>query len=366
MIIESVNDEARSNECSNSSGSVVDPLAGQRFGEGILSRRSYNSEGGVSRGADIAHCRQRSGNPSGIGNGRRRVHRREWRGTRSSAARTAQKSAARVGLAALTPARASGDFSGLCCSCRFASLECRAMDDPIPAGFITLPEALQRIAVHVSETHLEIAKAELQEKVQAIAAVRLSKESTDTASSELPESEAAGAATCGPSEEAWRHWNKQNFAVTKLLLALQTEAISAMVRDPDSGDLFRLTASDWRFEPLWEKIIRGGVIPVHASRGLEPHRQRTVLIETVGFEAWLSSETKTWVDADREDLCRKWLASKMRSSLTDKQKTKAQWFREAKTKLSVSQREFNRAWSAAIKETGANWASPGAPNKSSR
>ena len=241
------------------------------------------------------------------------------------------------------------------------------MNDPIPTGFITLPEALQRIAVLVSEAHLEIAKAELQEKVQSIAAVRQSKESTDRTSSELSESEAAGAATsCGPSDQAWRHWNKRNFAVTKLLVALQTDAISAMVRDPDSSGLFRLTASDWRFEPFWEQIIRGGVIPLHASRGLAPHRQRTVLIETVRFEAWLNSETQTWAEADKEDLCRKWLASKMRLSLTDKQKTKAQWFREANTKLSVSQRGFNRAWSAAIEDTGANWASPGAPNKSSR
>jgi hypothetical protein len=139
-----------------------------------------------------------------------------------------------------------------------------------------------------------------------------------------------------------------------------------MVRDPDSGDLFRLTASDWRFEPFRDQIIRGGVIPVHAGRGLEPHRQRTVLIETVRFEAWLNSEIKTLADADKEDLCRKWLASKMRSSLTDKQKIKAQWFREANAKFGVSQREFNHAWSAAIEETGANWASPGAPNKSSR
>ena len=241
------------------------------------------------------------------------------------------------------------------------------MDDPIPAGFITLPEALQRIAVHVSEAHLEIAKAQLQEKVQSIAAVHLNKESADTASSELSESEAAGAATsCGPSDQAWRHWNKRNFAVTKLLVALQTDAISAMVRDPDSSGLFRLPASNWRFEPFWEQIIRGGLIPVQASRGFEPHRQRTVLIETVRFEAWLNSETQTWAEADKEDLCRKWLASKMRLSLTDKQKTKAQWFREANTKLSVSQRGFNRAWSAAIEDTGANWASPGAPNKSSR
>jgi hypothetical protein len=239
------------------------------------------------------------------------------------------------------------------------------MDDPIPAGFITLPEALQRIAAHVSDAHLEIAKAELQELAQSIAAVRQSNESTDRAS-KLPESEAAGAATSGPSEEAWRHWNKRNFAVTELLVALQTDAISAMVRNPDSSALFRLTASDWRFEPFWEQIIRSGVIPVHASRGFEPHRQRTVLIETVRFEAWLSSETETWVEADREDLCRKWLASKMRSSLTDKQKAKPQWLEEANTKFGVSQREFNRAWSAAIEETGANWASPGAPKKSSR
>ena len=239
------------------------------------------------------------------------------------------------------------------------------MDDPIPAGFITLPEALQRIAVQVSDPHLEIAKAELQEFDQSIAAIRQITESTDRASSKLPESEAAGAATWRPSEEAWR-WNKRYFAVTKLLWAPQADAISAIVRNPDSGALFRLTASDWRFEPCWEQIIRSGVIPVHASRGLEPHRQRTVLIEAVRFEAWLSSETKTWGEADREDLCRRWLALKMRSSLTDKQKTKGQWLREANTKFCVSQREFNRAWSAAIEETHANWASPGAPNKSSR
>src|SRR3974390_3582667 len=112
------------------------------------------------------------------------------------------------------------------------------MDDPIPTGFITLPEALQRIAAHVSETNLEIAKAELQEPAQSIAAIRQSKDSADRASSELPESEAAGAATSGgPSEEAWRAWDKRNFAVTKLRVALQTDAIPAMVRNPASGDL---------------------------------------------------------------------------------------------------------------------------------
>lgn len=57
-----------------------------------------------------------------------------------------------------------------------------------------------------------------------------------------------------------------------------------MVRAPETGSQFRLPQSDWLFEPFWERIIRGGVIPLHASRGLEYHRGRTVLIETPRFE----------------------------------------------------------------------------------
>jgi hypothetical protein len=57
-----------------------------------------------------------------------------------------------------------------------------------------------------------------------------------------------------------------------------------MVRAPETGSRFRLPQSDWLFELFWEQIIRGGVIPLHASRGLEYHSGRTVLIETPRFE----------------------------------------------------------------------------------
>ena len=46
------------------------------------------------------------------------------------------------------------------------------MKDPIPAGFITLPEALQRIADCVSEAHVESAKLDFQANVHAIAKTR--------------------------------------------------------------------------------------------------------------------------------------------------------------------------------------------------
>jgi hypothetical protein len=148
------------------------------------------------------------------------------------------------------------------------------MTDPIPAGFMTLPEALQRIAVHVSEAHLDAGRAEMLEKAQSFAAFRQNM-GGDTEGSELSESKAAEAVTPkGPSDQAWRHWNTRNFAVTKLLLALQSDALAAMVRHHDSGALFRLTASDWCFEPFVDQIIRGGVIPLSASTRFEPHRQR--------------------------------------------------------------------------------------------
>ena len=84
-----------------------------------------------------------------------------------------------------------------------------------------------------------------------------------------------------------RHWNKQHFAVGKLRLALQEGAISAMVRAPETGSLFRLPQSDWLFEPFWEQIFRGGVIPLHASRGLntiaEERRSSKLLASKNGY-----------------------------------------------------------------------------------
>jgi hypothetical protein len=137
------------------------------------------------------------------------------------------------------------------------------VEDPIPEGFITLPEALQRIADCVSEAHVESAKLDFQANVTRRGECAI-------AMPESPKSEGADSETyTRPSQDALLHWDKRNFAVAKLTLALQTGAISAMVRSPESGGKFRLTPADWHFEPFREQIIRGGVIPPFASRGFE-------------------------------------------------------------------------------------------------
>lgn len=237
------------------------------------------------------------------------------------------------------------------------------MEDPIPAGFITLPEALQRIADCVSEAHVESAKSDFQANVHAIAQTRRGEGQSATATPESPKSEGADSETYArPSQDALLHWNKRNFAVTKLTLALQTGAISAMVRSPESGGLFRLTPTDWHFEPFREQIVRGGVIPPYASRGFERHGGRTVLLEARHFETWIVTDVKNWTEASTDELCRKWLIQEMLGSPNNKKKSKNAWFEQAKKKYRLSRREFDRAWSHARNQTQSNWGRPGAPN----
>jgi hypothetical protein len=239
------------------------------------------------------------------------------------------------------------------------------VEDPIPAGFITLSEALQRITDCVSEAHVESAK--LQANVHAIAQSRRGEGQSATATPESPQSEGPDGETYArPSDNALLHWDKRSFALIKLTLALQTGSLSAMVRSPGSGGLFRLMPADWHFEPFREQIIRGGVIPVYASRGFACHGGRTVLLETRHFETWLATDVKNWIEVSIDELCRNWLSREMLASPNDKKKSKNGWFEQAKKKYRVSRREFDRDWSDARNQTQSNWARPGAPNKSSR
>ena len=113
-------------------------------------------------------------------------------------------------------------------------------------------------------------------------------------------------------------------------------------------------------------MMRGGVIPLGASKGFDRHRGSTVLLEMSPFENWLTADVKNWTEATIDELCRDWLMQEMRASPNDKKKNKAAWFAQARTKYRLSQRQFERAWAYAVDETQSSWGRPGAPNKSSR
>jgi len=223
------------------------------------------------------------------------------------------------------------------------------MDDKIPTGYIGLPEALDRLGGSVSEAHLQRAQSDLADALSA-------------------SERQLGTGKDFEAAEAWfagllRYLTKRDFAVEKLRLALQNGTLVANVRDPNIREWSRLTRRDWRFEPLWEQILRGGIVPASAGKGFEPHRGRTVLIAVDEFEVWLATELKTWPQSSREKLCRNWLLREMKASPADKPKTKAQWFEVAKARFKVSGRQFEQAWSTAVKQSESNWDKPGAPKK---
>ena len=233
------------------------------------------------------------------------------------------------------------------------------MQDPVPAEFITLPDALHRLEGHVSEAHLQRARNDFKDRRTAF-----------EQSFGAIEGRNATAPSFIVSSPDWpllttilRYASARDFAVEKLSLALQSGALVATVRKPQTGEWFRLRQADWRFEPFQDQIIRGGMIPASAARGFEPHRGRTVFLASDVFEQWLTAEVKHWPTASREALCCRWLLGAMRASPADRQKPKAKWFEEAKQRFHVTTREFERAWSKAVNESGSNWGHPGAPTK---
>jgi hypothetical protein len=231
------------------------------------------------------------------------------------------------------------------------------MEDSVPAEFITLPDALHRLEGHVSEAHLQRATNDFVDRRTAF-----------EQRSDAIEGRNAAAPSFIVSSSDWplittilRYSSERGFAVEKLCSALQRGALVATVRNPQTGEWFRLRQADWRFESLQDQIIRAGIIPASAARGFEPHRGRTVLLAGDVFEQWLIAETKTWSEASREELCHRWLLGEMRAG--HKQKPKAKWLEEAKRRFHVTTREFEHPWSKAVKESGSNWGYPGAPAK---
>ena len=69
---------------------------------------------------------------------------------------------------------------------------------------------------------------------------------------------------------------KRELAVNDLYAALSDGSLLAPVRDPASGQMFQLTASDWRGAVFWRDIIVSGVVRSPACEEIERHRTASV------------------------------------------------------------------------------------------
>jgi hypothetical protein len=150
----------------------------------------------------------------------------------------------------------------------------------------------------------------------------------------------------GESEYARLVWAKRELAILKLHAALGDGTLVALVRDPVSGSLSRLTGLDWRSMTFWRETILGGAVCAVAGE-LARHDGGHVLLESVAFNTWLlevakTKQVRTADDADPEARCEEWLEAEMRAGA--KPKPKPQMREDATTKFNVSGRAFDRIW----------------------
>ena len=131
---------------------------------------------------------------------------------------------------------------------------------------------------------------------------------------------------------------------------------------PTTGQMFQLTASDWRGAVFWRGIILSGVVRSSACEEIERHDGRRVLLKADEFDVWLKKLERCKPQPANE-VCGKWLEGLMRESPARRPKPKSELRDEAVRRFGVSGRKFDRIWDDKRKLTGANWGEPGAPPK---
>jgi len=141
--------------------------------------------------------------------------------------------------------------------------------------------------------------------------------------------------------------------------------------DADTGDLYEDNPAS---RTRWDSKIKrwSGLVlelPETATSAMTGSSRVTGNDPTpINQEAQKASASQSSVSTvASESACRDWLIDAMRKSLTERQGTRDDWWAKAKLRwpLKLSKRGFDRAWSEAIRESGAvSWGKAGAPKKS--
>jgi hypothetical protein len=223
------------------------------------------------------------------------------------------------------------------------------MADPIPEKFKTLPEAVERLVARIADREIEVVRRDLQllHEIFGFSLKEL----------ELPKP------VPKPRKEALKKWTKRELAIREIYFALQQGALGAFVRHPAAGEIFRLTANDWRSAAFWDHTIRGGIIHSAAGEDIGRHDGLRVLVEEAAFSRWLTEERNRKPAGGFREFC-VLLEKQMRDSPNQKLRPKSEWRRIAKELFGVPRRKFLEAWRATNEKTDANWDRPGAPRKS--
>jgi hypothetical protein len=228
------------------------------------------------------------------------------------------------------------------------------MIDPVPVGYIELDQAVSRRAARISDR-------EYQQRMHQFRAETGQPEQQSQYEAEIrrPQDRKPVNSNSNPASLSWP---KREFAINDLYAALCDGGLLAFVRDPTSGQMFQLTAADWRGAAFWRDIVASGVVRSSACEEIKRHDGRRILLKADQLDIWLK-KLERYRPQPAEEACGQWLEDLMRQSPTQRPKPKPELRDVAVRRFSVSGRTFDRIWDDKRRVTGANWGEPGAPSK---
>jgi hypothetical protein len=105
------------------------------------------------------------------------------------------------------------------------------MIDPIPVGYVSLDEATMQLAAVICDEQLRNVGRRF-----------------------------SGDYDPAKGTPAELQWSKRELAICKLHEALRDGVLTGFVREPDKGDFFRLSGTDWHSLRRWRETIISGFI----------------------------------------------------------------------------------------------------------
>ena len=149
------------------------------------------------------------------------------------------------------------------------------MIDPVPVGYVTLDQAVTRLARDISDQDV-------------IEEYRRIEEDTPFSWSNFPEAERDRIAA--QQKAADISWAKREIAISQLYAALCDGDLTGLVCEDKV--FFQLTPADWSHAPFWHEIIIGGIVRASAVDAIARHAGRRVLFKSAAFDKWLKKTRK--------------------------------------------------------------------------
>jgi hypothetical protein len=220
------------------------------------------------------------------------------------------------------------------------------MLDPIPEGYISLDEAVGPLTADILDQELAEEQQDLESNLKAH-----QDHVKDRSKLELP-------------PLVVTPLTKRELALIHLHIALRDGELPSSVRDPQTGQFFRLTGLDWWGAAFWREMIVGGVVRGAPGEGIDRHKGSRILLKAAEFDAWRQQRAQKRPQP-AEVACAAWLEDLLRNNPKRSPKPIPELRAEAMTKYRVSARKFDKMLKGKSDTLGIKWKRgrrPKAPN----